>query len=377
MKKIIVISDSFKGTLSSSDICSIAEEVIPSVFPDCDTVSLPVADGGEGTVECVLKSTASEPVSVRVNGAFMGEDCTAVYARMGKRAVIEMASAAGLPSVEGRKDPSATTTYGVGQLIRHAIENGCTELFLGLGGSATNDGGCGCAAAMGTVFTDENGKSFIPTGGTLGKIRGIDASETKKLLKGVSVTVMSDVQNPLYGPRGAAYVFAPQKGADEETVRMLDAGLRNMAEAVKKELGCDIADVPGAGAAGGMGGGMLAFFGAQIVSGIEALLRMNDFDARAESADLVITGEGKLDSQSVDGKVISGIAQHTKRLGKPLIAIVGCIDDGADKIYDMGVSAVFSTNRRSLPFEELKARARDDYRRTLRDVLSAVSIGIH
>ena len=241
MKKCIVISDSFKGTLSSQEICRIARESIPRFFPQCEVVTIPVADGGEGTVDCFVEAIGAAPVTVAATGPY-GEDISATYARKGSSAIIEMACAASLPMVGDRRDPAKTTTYGVGQVIRHAVESGCTEILLGLGGSATNDGGCGCAAALGVKFFDKDGSEFVPVGETMGSVCHIDLTESRKLLENVKITVMCDVDNPLYGPTGAAYVFGPQKGADEEMVRMLDDQLRALAAVMEKDLGLAIAD---------------------------------------------------------------------------------------------------------------------------------------
>lgn len=371
MKKCIVISDSFKGTLSSLEICKIARRSIPKLFPNCEVVDLPVADGGEGTVECFVQALQAQLVTVEVSGPY-GERVQAIYCRAGKRAVIEMASAAGLPMVEGRLDPEKTTTYGVGQLIAHAAAFGCREILLGLGGSCTNDGGCGCAAALGTKFFRPDGTQFVPVGGSLDQIARIDVSETKKLLEGVQITIMCDVDNPLYGPAGAAHVFAPQKGADGAMVERLDAGLRAMDKAVSQSLGLQVGSMPGAGAAGGMGAGCVAFLGAELKSGIEAVLDMVDFDRRLRGTDLVITGEGRIDSQSVHGKVISGIARRTSPKGVPLIAIVGGIGPGAEEAYDLGVTAIFGTDRPAADFRQYPEPAAVYYQRTLEDVLRLI-----
>lgn len=368
MKKCIVISDSFKGTLSSLDICDIARRSVPAFFPGCEVVALPVADGGEGTVECFVEAIQAQPVTVDVTGPY-GEDIQAVYCRAGNRAVIEMAAAAGLPMVGENRHAEKTTTYGVGQIIRHAVEHGCTELLLGLGGSCTNDGGCGCAAALGTKFFRETGEAFVPVGETLDQVARIDGAETKKLLEGVTVTVMSDVDNPLCGPRGAAHVFGPQKGADPATVELLDRGLNSLAGVIRRDLGLSVEEAPGAGAAGGMGAGCMAFLDAELKSGIEAVLDMVDFDARLDGADLVITGEGRIDSQSVHGKVISGIARRTQPRNVPLIAIVGGIAQGAEEAYDLGVTAIFGTDRQAAAFQEIAPLARENYQRTLEDIL--------
>ncbi len=374
MKKVIVISDSFKSTLSSTQIGDIAKRVIPEYFPDCVVEAIPVADGGEGTVDCMAKALNAPLVTVPVTGPY-GEAVNAKFAIFGQRAIIEMASAAGLPMVGNRLNPARTTTYGVGMLIDHAIANNCTEIYLGLGGSATNDGGCGAAAAMGVKFYNTAGNEFIPVGATLHEIAHIDISAAKAKLDGITITIMCDVTNPLCGPKGAANVFGPQKGADAEMIQMLDAGLKNMAQVISADLGIDVIDMPGAGAAGGMGAGTVALLGGKLTSGIEAILSLVDFDTRIADADLIISGEGRLDSQSLDGKVIDGVAAHTSKQKKPLIVIVGCVGDGAEDIYNRGVSAVFPTNRAGLPFEQLKPRAEQDYEATLRDVMGLLRLG--
>ena len=371
MKKCIVISDSFKGTLSTLDICAIAREVFPAHFPDCELVTLPVADGGEGTVACFLEALQAQPVTVSISGPF-GEPIQAVYARKNSLAVIEMASAAGLPLAGERRDPETATTYGVGQLIHHAVEQGCTDILLGLGGSATNDGGCGCAAALGTCFFDAAGNSFVPVGGTLADIAHIDVRERCRLLENVRVTVMCDVENPLFGPNGAAWVFGPQKGANDAMAARLDDGLRHLDAAFQQDLGLHLADLPGAGAAGGMGAGSIAFLGGTLRSGIEAVLDAVDFDRRLDGTDLVITGEGRIDAQSVQGKVISGIAKRTAPRNIPLVAIVGGIGPGAEAAYDLGVTAMFSINRAAESFAESAPKSAENYRRTLSDLLRLI-----
>jgi len=371
MKKCVVVSDSFKGTLSSAEICGICRDHIRSVFPGCNVVALPTADGGEGTVECFIAAMDAAPVHVTVSDA-LGRKTDAVYAVMGRTAVIEMAAAAGLPALGNKKDPGIATTFGVGEMIRDAVFNGCDRILLGLGGSATNDGGCGCAAALGTVFKDSGGKEFIPAGDTLHLIGSYDCSKTESLLKGVSVTAMCDVRNPLYGPEGAAYVFGPQKGADPEKVVSLDKGLEHLGDVILRQSGQDIASVPGSGAAGGMGAGVMAFLGAELKPGIDAILDTVGFSEIASDADLVITGEGKLDSQSFQGKVIDGVSARTRKLGVPLIAIVGCIDDSAGDYRAHGIRAVFPTTRKSMSFERIKKRAAADYASALDDILGLI-----
>ena len=354
------------------EICAIARGSIPGFFPECEVVTIPVADGGEGTVACFVEGIGATPVTVDTTGPY-GEAIRATYARSGKRAIVEMACAAGLPMVGNCRNPEITTTYGVGTVIRHAVENGCTEILLGLGGSCTNDAGCGCAAALGVKFYDAQGREFVPVGGDMDQIARIDMSEAEDLLKDVKITVMCDVDNPLHGPRGAAFVFAPQKGADEEMVRRLDGRLRKVDEILQQELGLSLADYPGAGAAGGMGAGAMAFLGAELKSGIEAVLDMVDFDRALEGADLVITGEGRIDAQSVHGKVISGIARRTSPRNIPLVAIVGGIDESASEAYDLGVTAMFGIDREAVAFADYADRSAECYRRTLEDILRLIS----
>lgn len=373
MKKCVVVSDSFKGTVSSREICAIAQQVIPRHFPACEVVCIPVADGGEGTVDCFIQAMGAQRVEVTVTNA-LGEKSAAAYARIGELAIIEMAAAAGLPQVGALRCPGTATTYGVGELIAHAAHSGCRKILLGLGGSATNDGGCGCAAALGVRFYDAAGQSFVPVGDTLGRIARIDNAEAEALLRSVEITVMCDVTNPLYGPTGAAYVFAPQKGADAEKVKSLDAGLRHFGDVIRSQYGLDVSAMPGAGAAGGMGAGCVALLGGTIQSGIDAVLDVTGFDRQLEGADLVITGEGRIDSQSADGKVISGVARRTRAKGVPLIAIAGGIADSAGAVYDIGVSAMFSTDRAALPVDMLGARSPGDYEATLSDIMSLIAI---
>lgn len=370
LRKCIVLSDSFKGTLSSLEICRITRAVAAERIPDCDFTALPVADGGEGTVDCFLDGCGGRAVSLSVTGPFPGGRRGAVYAMLPDRtAVVECASCAGLPLTEGRRDPCRATTYGVGEQLRHAAEHGARRIILGLGGSAANDGGCGAAAALGVRFLDEEGREFIPTGGTLRRIRRIDPAPARALLADLPMTVMCDVDNPLYGPRGAAQVFAPQKGADAETVRRLDEGLRALDAAMRRSLGRSVSLLPGAGAAGGFGAGCAGFFGAELRSGIETVLDQLRFDERLRGCDLVVTGEGRLDSQSLRGKVVAGVAGRARRQGVPVAALVGGVAEESEGIYELGVSAVFTINRRPQDLRRSRRFAAENYRRCFDDLL--------
>lgn len=368
MDKVIVISDSFKGSLSSGEIARIAAECIQKFYPDCQIVGLPVADGGEGTVACFLQAVGGDRVVVPVTGPW-GEPLEAFYGRMGDTAVIEMAAAAGLPLAGSRLDPSRTTTYGVGQLMRHAVEHGAKHLVLGLGGSATNDGGCGAAAALGVRFTDDAGAAFVPVGATLNRIAAVDCSAAARLLEGVQLEVMCDIDNPLCGPRGAAAVFGPQKGADGAMVAQLDQGLAHLAEILRRDLHRDVTHLPGAGAAGGFGAGAAAFFGAVLRPGIEVVLDLVGFDDLLDGCDLVLTGEGRLDGQSLGGKVPVGVARRAKRRHVPVVALVGVVGPGMEPVYEEGITAVFTTNMEALPFSQICSRGAEDYRRALTNLL--------
>lgn len=371
--KIIIMPDSFKGTVSAKRICGLSKQCIASVFPDAQTHELLIADGGEGTTDAFLHGGGTR-VEATVKGPFF-EDITGFYGIIGSTAVIEMAACASLPMVEGRKDPMRTTTYGVGELIRHALDSGCEKVILGLGGSCTNDGGCGMASALGVRFKDENGKEFVPTGGTLKDIRAIDCSGVDKRILG-NLTVMCDIENPLYGTQGAAYVFAPQKGATSEQVLLLDQGLKHLAEMIRLETGRDISTLKGGGAAGGMGAGAAAFLDGVLTPGIDAVLDSADFDTLLQDADLVITGEGSIDSQSLMGKAISGIARRTKKANVPLLVIAGGVKGDSEDFYRAGITAVVSCTRRPMPFSELPPFAEEFLCQSLTDALRLIKLGM-
>lgn len=369
MKKAVLIPDSFKGTMSSSEIIAIMKERIEAYNPGCDIVSIPVADGGEGSVDAFLTALGGEKIKVRTKGPW-GEELDSFYGMLpDKTAVIEMAASAGLPQVGDRKDPSKTTTYGVGELILAAAKNGAKRLVIGLGGSATNDAGCGAAAACGVSFLDKEGNSFIPVGGTLDKIDKIDISTMDESVRSLPITAMCDIDNPFYGPTGAAAIFGPQKGADEKMVELLDGKMKHLASIIEAQLGIVLQEIPGSGAAGGMGGGMKAFFGARMQMGIDAVLEITGFEDLAAGADMIFTGEGKIDSQSLRGKVVIGVARKARKMGIPVIAVVGDIGDDIDAAYDEGVTGIFSINRVAVPYKEARLRAKSDMKLTMDNIL--------
>ena len=350
MKKIILIPDSFKGTLSAAEFCHISSDVLKKHFPATEIISLPLADGGEGTTDCFLTMDGYTKVTATVKNAFM-EDITGYYAVKGNTAVMEMAMCASLPSAKGRENPATTTTYGVGQLICHAVENGAKKIILGLGGSCTNDAGTGMAAALGVQFFDKDGNSFIPTGATLDKITAFNTEKADILLKDVEITAMCDIDNPLYGKNGAAYIFAPQKGADSEMVAVLDEKLKYIASFTEKQTGNNYYDIKGAGAAGGMGFGVCAFLGGSLKPGVNLILETIGFESQLSDTDLIITGEGRLDSQSLSGKAVIGISRIAQKYNVPVIAVVGSVADDVSPVYTQGVTAVFTTNTQPVPFE--------------------------
>jgi len=361
VKKIVIAADSFKGTMSSLEVCSLIESGFKKGIPDVKTVKVPIADGGEGTVDAFLTALGGEKIKVRVRDPLFRE-IESFYGILPdqKTAVIEMAAASGLPLVEEEKNPCLTTTYGTGELIIDALNRGCNKLIIGLGGSATNDGGIGMAAALGVKFLDQAGNSVSLNGEGLARLRRIDVSEKDRRIDHCEILAACDVDNPLYGEYGAAYVFAPQKGADQAMVEDLDRGLQNYAAVLQKDLGLNVQAIAGAGAAGGLGAGLVAFTPAQLRPGIEIILNAVKFSEIISDADLVITGEGKIDGQSLRGKVPIGIAERAKNSGVPVIAVVGDVGDDLEVIYQRGIAAVFSTNQVAVPFSEARLRAKED-----------------
>lgn len=370
MNKFLLIPDSFKGTMSSMEICSLLEEKIQEYYPAAEIHSIPVADGGEGSVDCFLQALGGEKVIVTTNNPFF-EPIDSYYGLIdnGRTAVIEMAASAGLPLIEDQKDPLKASTFGVGELILHAARKGVSKIIMGLGGSCTNDGGCGAACAVGIRFLDEAGNSFIPTGGTLHRIQQLDLSQIDPMIKSIEFVTMCDIDNPMYGPTGAAAIFGPQKGATPEEIELLDAGVQYLSQIIKQTMGLDLAFVPGTGAAGAMGAGMAAFFHSRLQMGIQTILDTVQFEELAAGTDMIFTGEGKLDSQSLRGKVVIGVARRAKALGVPVTALVGDIGDDMEAAYDEGVSAIFSINRVAVDFPVAKLRSRQDLSLTIDNLM--------
>ena len=375
MKKFILIPDSFKGTLSSLKICEIMAKSISKFEPDAKIIQIPVADGGEGSVDCFLSALGGEKVFVACKNPYM-EDMQGFYGIIdgGKTAVIEMSAAAGLPLVENSKNPLKTTTFGVGEILLNAISKGVNKIILGLGGSCTNDFGCGMAYALGVRFFDEKGVSFMPVGESLDKVKKIDISKLDDRLKSVEIVTMCDIDNPPYGELGAAKVFAPQKGASESDVILLDNGVKNICDVYYKDYGIDLSNLKGGGAAGAMGAGMVAFFNSKLQMGINAVLDTVDFKTKIQGATAIFTGEGKIDGQSLRGKVVIGVSRVAKQYKVPVIAVVGGADGNLEKAYDKGVSAIFTINKMPKDFSVSRYDSEENLEFTMDNVLRTLKI---
>lgn len=343
MKKVVIAIDSFKGSLTSCEAGEAAAEGIKAVYPECDIIRLPIADGGEGILDVLVAATQGTYIPLRAHGPRMeNRDTQYGISGDGKTALIEMASISGLPLVPPEKrDPMLTTSYGTGELIKDALERGCRDFIVGLGGSATNDAGLGMLQALGFRFYDRD-KQLLGTGGqVMGQVASIDLTTAHPALKEARFTIACDVRNPFCGPEGAAYVFGPQKGASPEMVSELDAGMQSLAKVIRQHTGKDIANAPGAGAAGGLGGGFLAFLQAELKPGIRLMLDALDFGNQIKEADLIITGEGRVDRQTAMGKVPSGILEEARKQGVPVILLAGSIED-AEEMNRAGFRGVFS-----------------------------------
>lgn len=375
MRKIVVACDSFKGCLSSAEIAGICAESITDVFPGCKVVGIAVGDGGEGTVDSLVTEMNGSWETVTVKGPLFND----VEARYGivrdkSTAIMEMSAASGITLIDpSLRNPEKTTSYGTGEMILDAIRKGCREILLGIGGSATNDGGMGMLAALGFRFLDINGNELEPIGGNLRFISHIDNSNVNSEVLSTKFIVACDVDNPLCGYNGASAVFGPQKGADPEMVKRLDTGLRNYAEILKKEGYGDIADLPGAGAAGGMGGGLSACLNAVLKPGIEMVLDAIDFDNKITGADLVFTGEGKIDSQSLSGKTPYGILKRGVAQSIPVIAIGGAVED-SHKLNEAGFTAIFPIQSSPISLTDAMqpAVARKNIKRTVTQILLTI-----
>ncbi|WP_027415985.1 glycerate kinase [Aneurinibacillus terranovensis] len=357
--KIVLAPDSYKGSLTAKQACDAMEKGIRKVLPEAEVVKIPMADGGEGTVQSLVDATGGQILQHNVTDP-IGEKIMVKYGILGDgmTAVIEMAEASGLYLVPvERRNPLMTTTYGTGELILAALDQGCRTFILGIGGSATNDGGMGMLQALGVKFLDKQGTELGFGGGSLALLDRIDMSGMDSRLKTCTFTVACDVDNPLCGPNGASHVFGPQKGATPEMVIQLDKNLKHHAAVIAKDLGVDVKNIPGSGAAGGLGAGMLAFLGAALKRGIDIVIEATGLERHLEGADLVISGEGQCDFQTERGKTPFGVARTAQREGVPVVLIAGSIGRGADVLYQHGVQSVFSMVDKPMTMDEAMTNA--------------------
>nr|WP_282580109.1 glycerate kinase [Natroniella sulfidigena] len=356
---MLLAPDSFKGSLTALEVADSLERGLKRADANFEIEKLPMADGGEGTVQSLVDATGGRIVYREVVGP-LGEEVEAFFGVLGdeRTAVIEMAAASGLPLVpEEKRDPLQTTTYGTGELIKAALEEGCRKLIIGIGGSATNDCGVGMAQALGAKFLNVAGDDVAYGGGALTEIEEIDLSNLDPRLEEAQIEVACDVDNPLYGENGAAYIYGPQKGASAEVVKELDEGLREFATVIAEELGKEVAQIPGAGAAGGLGAGLLAFLEAELKPGIEIVIEASKIREIIKDVDLVITGEGQIDAQTICGKTPIGVAKVAKEYSCPVIGVAGSLGSEARKVYEHGIDTLFSIVNRPMDLDQASKEA--------------------
>ena len=376
MQRFLFASDSFKGSLSSARTAELLHEAALEVFPDAQTTSLEVADGGEGTVSAVVAATGGQLRSARVRGP-LGQPVGATYGLLDEnRAIIEMAAASGLPLVPtSERNPLLTSTYGTGQLILDALDHGACDISLAIGGSATNDGGMGCMRALGARFLDEAGNELEGIGANLGRVRSIDATAMDSRLSHTRFRVMCDVDNPLLGPRGATRVFGPQKGATPDVVESLECGLRSYADALAQAFPEFDPQAPGMGAAGGLGAAASTFLAAEAIPGVECVLDLVGFDQLLQGCTLCVTGEGHADAQSAHGKVVSGVAARCKAANVPCVAVVGGMDYSGQELLALGVSAIVPIVSDICTIEDAMENAERNYRMTASRLFALLKLG--
>lgn len=360
--KLLFASDSFKGTLSSDQTIELLTKAAQEVFGSCETSGVPVADGGEGTTDAVVKARSGEIITVPVHGPLMEME-QGFYGRLSEsEAILEMAAASGLPMVpEEKRNPLNTTTYGTGELLKAALDAGYTDIAIAIGGSATNDGGMGFASALGIRFLDQDGNVLEGRGEDLEKVAHIDMSGLDPAVQKAHFTVMCDVTNPLCGPDGATYTFGKQKGGTPEILDRLEKGMQNYRDVIIREFGINPDEIQGSGAAGGLGTALKVFLHAEMKSGIETVLDLIDFDARLEGVDLVVTGEGRTDWQSCFGKVMQGVGDRSAKHQVPVAALCGGLGPDYEKIYAHGISSIMTTVDGPMPLKEALDNASELY----------------
>lgn len=376
--KIIIAPDSFKESLSAPEVCAAFVAGFQKVYPNANYTHLPIGDGGEGTVQSVVDATDGTIIPLSVKGP-LGNEVNAFYGLTGdgKTAIIEMAAASGLHLVpRDQRNPLITSTYGTGQLIQDALDQGVERIVLGLGGSATNDGGAGMVQSLGAKLLDSNDEQLPSGGQVLSQLASIDVSNLDPRLKTVQLEAACDVTNPLTGPSGASAVFGPQKGASPDVVNELDRSLAHYAEVIERDLGRSVTNISGAGAAGGLGAGIVAFLEGELRSGIDLVLDVIQFEERIEGADLLITGEGGIDSQTVHGKAPVGVAKRAKALkgDLPVIAIAGSVGDGYEAVFGYGIDAVFSVVNGVVTLEEALEKGAVNVEKTAENIGRLVKV---
>lgn len=376
--KVIIAPDSFKESIDALGVANAIEKGFRKVFPDVDIVKIPMADGGEGTVQSIISVTNGKIMRKNVTGP-LGETVEAYFGILGDRqtAIIEMAAASGLHLVpKEKRNPLWMTTKGTGELILAAVEAGATKIIIGLGGSATNDGGMGMAKALGIKFLDDDGKDIGDGGGNLSKLAKIDVSNMDPRLQNLKILVACDVESPLIGENGASRIFGPQKGASPSMIQQLDENLAHYAEIIKRDIGKDVAHLPGSGAAGGLGAGLIAFLNAELKSGVELVLEATNFKEQLKDAELVITGEGKIDSQTIYGKTPIGVAKLAKESGVPVIAIAGNLSHDFEVVHDYGIDALFSIVPGVTTIEEALSKAAMNIENTATNIARLYKLGL-
>ena len=376
MKKFVLAPDSFKESMTAKEVCVAMEKGIRKVFSDAEIVHVPMADGGEGTVESLVDATNGYKEYVEVQGPLPKQKVRAYYGILEdkKTAVIEMAQASGLMLVDPKvRNPLVTTTYGTGELIKAALNKGVSTIIIGIGGSATVDGGIGMAQALGVKFTDKYGNNIEPTGSNLAKIDKISMENLDKRVKKVNFIIASDVENILTGKKGAAAVFGPQKGATPDEVELLDKGLIHYAEIIRRDIGKNVEDIAGSGAAGGLGAGLIAFLDAKLQSGVEVVANTVELAEKISQADYVFTGEGGMDFQTKYGKTPFGVAQVAKKYHKPVFAEAGYLGERIEELYDIGISAIFGIVDKSESIEESLEKGPQNVERTTENIARLIS----
>ena len=366
--KVVIAIDSFKGSLTSIQACNAAKEAVKTVFSDAEIITVPIADGGEGTAIAYFIALGGRIEKVMVTSPEFKQIEASYTILPDNTAVIEMAEASGLTLVKGEKNAGEATSYGTGELINFALNKGCRNFIIGLGGSATNDGGVGALSALGVRFLDKDGKTIKPNGNAIEKLYSIDTGKMLPLLSKCKFTIACDVENTLCGRKGATYIYGEQKGVSGNDYERLDNNLLRFATIVKNTTNKDILNIKGGGAAGGMCAGLMSFLNATTESGIKLLLDRINFEELISDCDFIISGEGKVDSQTAYGKVISGIGEYAKKAGKPFIVVAGQLADGYEAVFEKGVTSAFCITHYAMPFENIKHRAEKDLFDTVKNI---------